>query len=112
MPINDTALGAFKKLRERSDGTGAVIRKFRPGKTGADGRELQSARKWFEKCLAEGGIKNFRWHDLRHAFCNPSGRGERPVPSHRILAGTRHGQHHPSLRAPGYAATSYGRRLS
>jgi integrase len=31
VPINDAALAAFKKLRERSDGAGAVIRKPRPG---------------------------------------------------------------------------------
>jgi integrase len=45
----------------------------RPGKTGADGRELQSARKWFAKCLAEAEIKNFHWHDLRHTFATRLG---------------------------------------
>jgi integrase len=69
VPINDTALAAFKLLRERSDGTGAVIRKPRP-KSGADGRELFSARRWFEACVEDAGIKDFRWHDLRHTFAS------------------------------------------
>ncbi len=68
VPINDTALAAFKKLRERSDGTGAVIRKPRPGRTGAEGRELFSSRKWFDKVLAEAEIKDLTWHDFRHTF--------------------------------------------
>jgi integrase len=34
---------------------------------------LHSARKWFEKCLAEAEIKNFHWHDLRHTFATHLG---------------------------------------
>jgi hypothetical protein len=68
VPINDTALAAFKKLHERGDGTGAVIRKPRPARTGSEGRELFSSRKWFEKCLAEAEIKDLTWHDFRHTF--------------------------------------------
>jgi integrase len=63
VPINDTALAAFKKLRERSDGTGAVIRKL-------SGIELQSSRRWFENCLAEAKIEDFSWHDFRHSFAS------------------------------------------
>lgn len=59
VPLNNTAFNALKKLRERSDGTGAVIRK-------PSGIELQSSRRWFENCLAEAKIEDFRWHDLRH----------------------------------------------
>jgi integrase len=61
VPINDTALAAFKKLRERCDGTGAVIRK-------PSGIELQSSRRWFENCLTEAKIEDFHWHDFRHVF--------------------------------------------
>jgi integrase len=63
VPINHTALAAFKNLLERSDGTGAVIR--RPS-----GRELFSSRRWFESCLEEAKIENFRWHDIRHTFAS------------------------------------------
>jgi integrase len=59
VPINDTALNAFKVLRERCDGTGAVVRK-------PSGIELKSSRRWFENCLAEAKATGFRWHDLRH----------------------------------------------
>jgi integrase len=65
VPVNDTALAAFKKLRERcadpEQPTGAVIRK-------PSGIELQSSRRWFENCLTEAKIKDFRWHDFRHTF--------------------------------------------
>jgi integrase len=70
VPINDTALAAFKKLRERCDGTGPVMRRPRPRKTNADGRQLQSCRKWFESCLAEAKIVDFTFHDLRHIFAS------------------------------------------
>ena len=61
VPLNDTSLAAFKKLRERSDGTGAAIRK-------PSGIELQSSRRWFENCLEEAKIEDFTWHDFRHTF--------------------------------------------
>jgi integrase len=68
VPINDTALAAFKKLQERGDGTGSVIRKPRPTKTRSEGRELFSSRRWFEACLAEAKITDFHFHDLRHTM--------------------------------------------
>jgi integrase len=65
VPIDDTALAAFKRLRDRcldpEHPVGAVIRK-------PSGIELQSSRRWFENCLMEAKIKNFHWHDLRHTF--------------------------------------------
>ena len=54
-------LAAFKKLRDRCDGTGAVIRK-------PSGIELQSSRRWFETCLLEAKVEDFHWHDFRHVF--------------------------------------------
>ena len=68
VPINKTALAAFKKLRERGDGTGSVIRKPRSARTGSKGRELKSSRKWFARVLAEAGIKDLTWRYFRHTF--------------------------------------------
>lgn len=70
VPINNVALVAFKKLLERGDGTGSVMRKTRPKKTGKEGRELLSSRRWFENCLEEAQVFDFRWHDLRHTFAS------------------------------------------
>jgi integrase len=65
VPIDDTALAAFKKLRDRcldpEHPVGAVILK-------PSGIELQSSRRWFENCLMEAKIKDLHWHDLRHTF--------------------------------------------
>jgi integrase len=61
IPLNRSALCAFKELAKRSDGTGAVIRK-------PSGIELQSSRRWFENCLKEAKILDFHWHDFRHVF--------------------------------------------
>ena len=63
IPLNDVAVAALKKLRERSNGAGPVIRK-------PSGRELHSCRKWFEKCLEIAGIEDLCWHDLRHTFAS------------------------------------------
>jgi integrase len=63
VPLNEVALRALKTLRERSDGTGPVIRD-------SSGRELHSCRKWFESSLEKASIEDFRFHDLRHTFAS------------------------------------------
>jgi integrase len=63
VPLNDVALTALTKLRERLHGTGPVIRK--PSRL-----ERHSCRKWFEKSLKKAAIADFCWHDLRHAFAS------------------------------------------
>jgi integrase len=87
VPLNETAIAALKILRERGDGTGPVIRKPRPIKTHADGRELHSSRRWFENCLAEARIENFRWHDLRNTFATRLRRNKVALEDIRILLG-------------------------
>lgn len=84
VPINDTALEAFKTLRARcadpEHPSGAVLRK-------PSGIELQSSRRWFENSLADAGIVDFRWHDLRHTAATRLRRAKTPVEDIGILLG-------------------------
>src|SRR5579864_4736149 len=68
IPLNDVAIAALKKLRERANGVGPVVRK-------PSGMEIHSCRKWFEKCLEKAGVADLCWHDLRHYVREPSASG-------------------------------------
>ena len=62
VPLNDAAVAALRVAHSRGEGRGRV---FQSAKTGAP---LENGRHWFDDAVAEGHIKNFRWHDLRHTF--------------------------------------------
>jgi integrase len=64
VPLNDVAVAALRVVRMRGDGKGRV---FQSKKTG---EPLESGRHWFDDAVIEAGIKNFRWHDLRHMFAS------------------------------------------
>jgi site-specific recombinase XerD len=64
VPLNSVALTALKRLlpsMERSN------RAFLPVKGKC---ALQSSRYWFDRAIAEAGIVDFHWHDLRHTFAS------------------------------------------
>jgi len=64
VPLNDAALAALQVVHARGDGEGRV---FQSEKTG---EPLENGRHWFDDAVIEAGIKNFRWHDLRHTFAS------------------------------------------
>ncbi len=64
VPLNDFAVAAIRVVRDRRDGRGRVFQSARPGEP------LENGRPWFVEAVNEAGIKNFRWHGLRHPFAS------------------------------------------
>jgi site-specific recombinase XerD len=63
VPLNGVALAALTELRNRGDGTGAVIRN-------PQGEPLAGPRYWFEPAVGRAKIRAFSWHCLRHTFAS------------------------------------------
>lgn len=64
IPLNSVATEAFKRLALRSHGSKHVFLNLKGD------APLLANRHWFEDAVAEAGIRNFRWHDLRHTFAS------------------------------------------
>src|SRR5215472_825820 len=63
VPLNDAALRALAIFRSRGDGTGRVVRN-------AAGEPVHTNGHWFRPVVRAAGIKDFRWHDLRHTYAS------------------------------------------
>lgn len=63
------------------------------------GDPLENGRHWFDDAVIEAGIKNFRWHDLRHTFASRLRMKGTPLEDiadllgHKILTMTRRYAH-------------------
>jgi site-specific recombinase XerD len=64
IPLNAAALAAFKVLLPNMATSNFVFLNMQGDDT------LQSNRHWFEDAVAEAGIGDLTWHDLRHTFAS------------------------------------------
>jgi integrase len=67
VPLNDAAVAALRVVQTRGQGRGRVFQSVQSAKTG---EPLKNGRHCFDDTVLKAGIKNFRWHDLRHTFAS------------------------------------------
>ena len=63
VPINSVAEKALQTLSKNRNESPYVC-------AGSDQREGRDWERWFEECVREAKIVDFRWHDLRHTFAS------------------------------------------
>jgi integrase len=80
LPLNAEALQVLTLWREQSSGDGVVF----PGKNGG---RLDNVRTAWGGVLTAAGIRDFRWHDLRHTFASKLVMASVPLNTVRELLG-------------------------
>lgn len=64
-PLNETVISAIRSLPSYRERTGYLFRnQHHPEK------RILATEHWFKPALRRAGIKDFRWHDLRHTFAS------------------------------------------
>jgi len=92
VPLNIDAMRALQVFRSRGDGVRRIVRN-------ASGETLNVNAHWFPDAVRAAGIKNFRWHDLRHTFASRLRQSGTPLGNiaeligHKGLAMTRRYAH-------------------
>ena len=64
IPLNSTAVAAFKVLQQRSSACAG------PVFVNMQGERLQGYKHWFEDAVSEAGIHDFTWYCIRHTFAS------------------------------------------
>ena len=70
VPLDITAVGALRILRQRGDGSGPVMVSAQPGHGYLAGHPLKTPREWFDGACKKAGVPCFTWHCLRHTFAS------------------------------------------
>lgn len=66
IPMSQTARAAFQELyARRIKDVPWIFMSIR-----RKGERLKDPTQWFPRAVEKAGIKDFRWHDLRHSFCS------------------------------------------
>lgn len=63
VPLSAEAVDVLKKWREQTGGEGAAFQN-------RDGAPIGNLRKSWVEVLKDAGVKDFRWHDMRHHFAS------------------------------------------
>jgi integrase len=87
LPLNAKATAAIRTLLARGDGSNVIPEFQGENARGgpADAKHIERQKDWrrgFEECVKAAGIRDFRYHDLRHTFASRlimKGRGLKEV---------------------------------
>ncbi len=70
IPLNDAAIAALLALRDRSDGTGPVMRAGIGGHGLLAGEPQKTPKQWFQAACRKAGLADYTWHANRHTFAS------------------------------------------